>query len=53
MVDLVLGDAGCPPRKDLVDGLTMLVERLDPHGTVPGHDPAEPGNAQAAFVEPD
>ena len=51
MVDLVLDETGRPPREDLVDWLTMLVEGLDPDGVVSGHDPGEPWNAQAPFVE--
>ncbi len=51
MVDLVLDDTGRPPREDLVDWLTMLVEGLDPDGAVSGHDPGDTGNAQAPLVK--
>ena len=53
MVDFVLGDSSRPPREYLVDWLTMLAERLNPDGPVSGHDPGEPRNAQAPFVEAD
>ena len=51
MVDLVLGDTGRPPREDLVDRLTLLIERLNPDNPMSGHDPGKPGNAQTSFVE--
>ena len=53
MVDFVLDDTGRPPREHPVDGLAVLVQRFDPDGTVAGHHPGEPGDAQAAFVEAD
>jgi hypothetical protein len=53
VVDLVLDDTGRPPREHPVDGLAVLVQRFDPDGTVAGHHPGEPGDAQAAFVEAD
>ena len=53
MIDFVLDDTGCPPREHPVDEFAVLVESLDAHGTVAGHHPGEPGNAQASFVEAD
>jgi hypothetical protein len=53
VVDFVLDDTGRPPREHPVDGLAVLVQRFDPDGTVAGHHPGEPGDAQAAFVEAD
>jgi len=47
----MLGDAGRPPAQHHVDRLALLVERLDPHGAVPGNEPGEPGHAEAPFVK--
>ena len=38
VVDFVLDDTGRPSREHPVDGLAVLVQRLDADGAVPGQD---------------
>jgi hypothetical protein len=51
MVDLMLGDARRPPAQHQVDRPAVLVERLDPHGAVPGNEPGKPGHTEAPLIK--